>query len=62
MTTYNKKEIRRILRKNGWHLDHYTGSHAIYKKEGERPLTIGTKSCNKMIFQRLAKEHNLILD
>ena len=34
MKTYNRREVERIILKNGWELDHCTGGHSIYKKEG----------------------------
>lgn len=60
MTTYNKREIQKILRKNGWYLDHYSGGHAIYRKYGvAEPIVIGLNHCNKMILQRLIKQHKI---
>lgn len=57
--TYNKRDIQRILRNNGWTLHHCKGSHQIYKNENGEHLTIGTCKCNKMIMQRLIKQYNL---
>lgn len=57
--TYNKREIRRILKDNGYKLHHQSGSHLIYKNEQGRHLAITVDNCNKMVFQRLVKEHNL---
>lgn len=54
--------MQKILKNNGWSLDHHSGSHAIFKKEGEAyPLVLGRNKSNKMIWQRLIKEHGLIL-
>ena len=58
--TYNKREVHKILKKNGWNIERYNGSHAIYKK-GSETLTIGLSKCNKMILQRLVKQHNIVL-
>lgn len=58
--TYNRREIQKILRKNGWLLERHTGGHAIYKK-GTETLTIGLTKCNKMILQRLIKQYNILL-
>lgn len=58
MKTLNEREIRKMLRKNGWEFCRQTGSHAIYKK-GEDTLAIGLCKCNKMITQRLIKTYNL---
>lgn len=60
--TYSYREMQKILKNNGWSLDHHSGSHAIFKKEGEAyPLVLGRNKSNKMIWQRLIKEHGLIL-
>lgn len=59
MRTFNKREIEKILKKNGWRLHHFTGSHAIYKNENGEHITIGLCKCNKMIMQRLIKQHQL---
>jgi predicted RNA binding protein YcfA (HicA-like mRNA interferase family) len=57
--TYNKRDIQKILRNNGWTFHHYKGSHAIYRNATGRHLTIGTCNCNKMVMQRLIKEYSL---
>lgn len=57
--TYNKKDIQKILRDNGWTLHHCKGSHYIYKNEKGQHLSIGICNCNKMIMRRLIKEYNL---
>lgn len=56
---YNKRDIVLILKKNGFIFHHQTGSHAIYKNDKGIHITIGLCNCNKMIMQRLIKEHNL---
>ena len=61
MKTYNRREVERIILKNGWELDHCTGGHSIYKKEGvKRTLSIAYKKCNRMVVQRLIKEFGLV--
>lgn len=60
--TYSKRKIRKILKNNGYELHHQSGSHLIYKNEDGRHLTITVDDCNKMVFQRLIKEHNLKVD
>lgn len=60
--TYNKRDIEKILRKNGYSLHHCKGSHMIYKNEYGEHITIGTCKYNKMIMQRLIKEHHLIVN
>ena len=60
--TYNERDMKRILRKNGWALHRSNGSHLIYKNAKGEHLTIGICKCNKMVFQRLIKEYKLIVD
>lgn len=60
MKTYNRREVEKIISKNGWELDHCTGGHCIYKKKGvKKTMSIAYKKCNRMVFQRLIKEFNL---
>lgn len=60
MTTYNKRDIQKILRKNGWYLSRYSGGHAVYQKEGEKEsIVIGINNCNKMIARRLFKKFKM---
>lgn len=60
MKTYNRREIEKIILKNGYKLDHCTGAHCVYKKDGmSKTLSISYNKCNRMIFQRLVKEFNL---
>jgi predicted RNA binding protein YcfA (HicA-like mRNA interferase family) len=60
--TYSKRKIRKILKDNGWKFHHQTGSHCVYKNEKGEHLTVTVGNCNKMVFQRLIKEHNLKVD
>ena len=60
MKTLNRREIEKMLKKNGWVFCRQTGGHAIYKK-GDDTLAIGLSNCNKMITQRLIKTYNLAL-
>ena len=57
--TYNKRDIQKILKKNGWTPHHQTGSHMIYRNERNQHMAIKVSGCNKMVFQRLIKEYNL---
>lgn len=61
MYNYKPREIHRIMKKNGFYLDHYTGSHAIYKNDKGRHISVGLCKCNGMIMRRLIKENNLNL-
>lgn len=59
--TYNKRDIQRILKDNGWIFHHQRGGHVIYKNNNGEHLTIAISKCNKMITQRLIKQYNLIV-
>lgn len=60
-TTYNPREIRNILLKNGYKPVRQTGSHIIYTNNEGKHITMKRHRCNKMIFQRLIKENNLVI-
>ena len=34
------KEMCRVLQKNGWSLDHVRGSHHVYTRPGEKPVSV----------------------
>lgn len=55
--TYNKREFEKMLINNGFLLQRIKGSHFIYKNGTD--LISVPKNLNKMIGQRLIKEHNL---
>ena len=55
---YSFKEFCKLIRKNGFELDHITGSHHIYKKKN-RTLVVN-KDLNKMVCRRLIKEYDLV--
>ena len=57
--TYNIREVKQILKYNGYKLDRQSGSHEIYENDNGDSITIKCSHCNKMIFQRIVKEHNL---
>ena len=58
MKTYNFREFVRILERNGYERDHVTGSHITYIKEKDK-VVITNNRINKMVAQRLIKEHRL---
>lgn len=60
--TYNKRDIQKILKNNGFILHHQKGSHMIYKNAKGEHITIAICKCNKMIMQRLIKQYNLKVD
>lgn len=59
--TYNDRDIQRILRNNGFVFQRQTGSHNIYTNAVGEHVTVRFTNCNKMIWQRLIKEYNLIV-
>ena len=59
MAEFSKRDVERILRKNGWKLHRCKGSHKIYKNEYNQHLTVIPSRCNRMIMQRLIKEYDL---
>lgn len=58
--TINFREAEKILFKNGYKLDKINGSHYQYIKNGNR-IVINLK-LNKMVWRRLCKENNLIIE
>ena len=59
--TPNKRDVEIILRNNGWWVSRQTGSHKIYENDKGEHMTIKCSGCNKMVFRRLIKEHNLVV-
>ena len=57
--TYNKRDIERILKNNGWKIHHQSGGHIVYKNGRNEHLTITANGCNKMIMRRLIKQYGL---
>lgn len=60
--TYNKRDIQRILKNNGFVFHHQKGGRRVYRNEKNEHITIAICKCNKMIMQRLIKEYHLIVD
>ena len=56
-TTYDNRSFIKILRKNNYILDRYSGSHSIYVN-GKHTISV-PKKLNKMIALRLIKENGL---
>jgi len=62
MKTYNLKDIKIILRDNGYRLERCSGDHLIYIKDGHHiSIPANKKQPNRMVWQRLVKENNLTL-
>ena len=63
MKVYNDREIKRILKDNGYHVDRKKGDHEIWVSDkSERHITIPANDINRMVWQRLVKENNLICE
>lgn len=66
MTEIQKRDVLKIMRKNGYYVDRVNGSHHIFKNDTKSDsITVSfnqTKNgCNGVIWKRLCKEHNLIV-
>ncbi len=61
MKVYNSREVKQILKKNGWEPHHQRGSHIIYRNKRGEHLVISECKCNRMIVQRLIKQYNLVV-
>ena len=61
MYNYKDREIGIIMRKNGFKLHHYRGSHAIYRNDHGDHISIGMCKCNGAIMHKLGKKYNLDL-
>jgi predicted RNA binding protein YcfA (HicA-like mRNA interferase family) len=53
------KECQLILNYNGFHYDHQSGSHVIYKNDRGKHISIKVNSVNACVWRRLVKENNL---
>lgn len=52
------KQMCKILKRNKYHFDRYSGNHAIYIKEGHHHTPINIH-LNSMVARRLIKENDL---
>ena len=59
--TYNLRQMEKIVKKNDFYLKRITASHKIYKNANGNTIVLAVCNCNKMIFQRIIKENNLII-
>jgi len=58
---YKRKDAQKILKKNGFVIDRYHGSHTIYINADGRHISINMENFNGIIFRRLVKENHLVL-
>lgn len=59
MRVVTYKECQIILKYNGFNFDHQSGSHAIYKNERGKHISIKADCVNPCVWRRLVKENNL---
>lgn len=60
MKEIKKIEVQRILRKNGFTLDHISGSHHIYRRGDGETLTVPlARSVNGKLWQGICRQHNI---
>ncbi len=58
---YNVRECLMIIKKNGFVYDHSTGGHDMYRR-GNRTISLPSNNINPMLFRRLIKENELIVE
>ena len=58
---YSVREVQDILSRNGFTYLRTHGSHRIYSN-GNCSVSIPSQTVNKMLFLRIIKENNLILN
>ena len=59
MKVYNSREARKVVRRNGYEFSHTRGDHDYFIKDGRMILI--ARNLNRMIWERLVKEHELDL-
>lgn len=59
MRVVTYKECQKVLKYNGFHIDHYSGSHAIYKNDRGKHISIKVGSVNPCVWRRLVRENSL---
>lgn len=62
MKVYNEREIRRILKENGYTVKRSSGtSHEVWENASTGDsLSLNAKHPNRMVWQRLVKEHGIV--
>lgn len=62
MKVYTDREIKRILRRNKYKVVRSCGSHEIWENANGDKLSLNANNINRMVWQRLVKEHNIDLE
>ena len=60
MKTYNSREARKILRAYNYNYDGCKGDHFHFRHRDNGNLIVITKKLNKMVWQRICKENNIV--
>lgn len=58
MERWSKRDVQKILKKNGWKLNRCNGSHKIYVNAFNQHMSIPA-SYNNVIILRLFKQYNI---
>lgn len=58
MERWSKRDVQKILKKNGWKLNRCSGSHKIYVNAFNQHMSIPV-SYNNVIILRLFKQYNI---
>ncbi len=61
MERWSKRDIQKILKKNGWTLCRCSGSHKIYINEQKQHMSVPA-SYNNVIMLRLFKQYSVVTD
>ena len=59
MKVYNSREARQVIRKNGYEYTHSRGDHDYFVKDNKKIVL--NRNLNRMVWERLVKEHQLVL-
>ena len=61
---YKFREFEKILKRNNFEIDRYSGDHRIYVRNGSHitiPFKKGCRELPRPMIKRLIKENNIIL-
>lgn len=56
---WSEREAIKIMRKNGYKIDRFSGDHKIFKNEAGNLISLPVGEPNKMLMRRLIKENRL---
>lgn len=62
MKTFNFRELKKLLKRNGWSEIGSKGNHRFFRNENDcRKLTVPHSSLNQLTVKKLIKEYNICL-